>query len=232
MKNIIKRRLSYKIGYMNRSYKKPLVVIRCTTYNHEAYIRDALDGFVMQQTNFPFVAVVHDDASTDNTAAIIREYASRYPEVILPIYETENQYSKHDGSLRRIMNNACTATGAKYIALCEGDDYWTDPSKLQKQVDFLEAHPEYSLCFHNAIVHYENKNIDDHLFADLQTREYSEKEIADGWITATASFLFRQSVYHSKYYTEYTRSDKFIVGDYPLMMSLLGEGRAFALEQP
>ena len=130
--------------------KQPLVAIRCITYNHGSYIRDALDGFVMQQTDFSFVAIVHDDASTDNTAAIIREYASRYPDIILPIYETENQYSKHDGSLRRIMNNACAATGAKYIALCEGDDYWTDPLKLQKQVDFLESHPDYSLCFHNA----------------------------------------------------------------------------------
>lgn len=128
---------------------KPLVVIRCITYNHEPFIRDALEGFVMQKTSFPFVAVVHDDASTDGTASIIREYAEKYPNIIKPIYETENQYSKRDGSLRRIMNEACDATGAKYIAFCEGDDYWIDPLKLQKQVDFLEANPEYGMCYTN-----------------------------------------------------------------------------------
>ncbi len=101
----------------------------------------------MQKTNFPFVAIVHDDASTDGTAAIIKEYAEKYPDIIKPIYETENQYSKRDGSLTRIMKEACEATGAKYIAMCEGDDYWTDPLKLQKQVDFLESHPDYGMCY-------------------------------------------------------------------------------------
>lgn len=126
---------------------KPIVAIRCITYNHEPYIRDALEGFVMQKTDFPFVAIVHDDASTDGTAAIIREYAAKYPDIITPIYETENQYSKGDGSIGRIMQEAQNATGAKYIAMCEGDDYWTDPLKLQKQVDFLESHPDYGMCY-------------------------------------------------------------------------------------
>lgn len=126
---------------------RPLMVsIRCTVYNHERYLRDCLNGFVMQKTNFRFEAIVHDDASTDGSAAIIREYAEKYPEIIKPIYETENQYSKHDDSLRRIMNEH---THGKYIAFCEGDDYWTDPLKLQKQVDFLEANPDYGACYTN-----------------------------------------------------------------------------------
>lgn len=129
--------------------KDVLVVIRCITYNHEPYIRKALDGFVMQKTNFPFVAIVHDDASKDKTATIIKEYAERYPNVIKPLYEKENQYSKKDGSLTQIMSKACVATGAKYIAICEGDDYWTDSLKLQKQVDFLESHSEYGLVHTN-----------------------------------------------------------------------------------
>ena len=116
-----------------------LVVISCITFNHEPYIRDCLDGFVMQKTNFKFVAIVHDDASTDKTADIIREYEAKYPDIIKPIYETDNQYSKRDGSLDKIMNDAIDATGAKYVACCEGDDYWIDPYKLQKQVDVLEA---------------------------------------------------------------------------------------------
>ena len=122
-----------------------LVAIKCLVYNHEPYLRDCLEGFVMQQTNFPFVAIVHDDSSTDSSAAIIREYEAKYPNIIKPIYETENQYSKRDGSLGRIMNAAVDATGAKYVAMCEGDDYWTDPLKLQKQVDFLESHIDYGL---------------------------------------------------------------------------------------
>jgi glycosyltransferase involved in cell wall biosynthesis len=126
---------------------KPLVAINCLVYNHEPYLRDCLEGFVMQQTNFPFVAIVHDDASTDGSAAIIREYEEKYPHIFKPIYETENQYSKRDGSLDRIMDEAINTTGAKYVAMCEGDDYWTDPLKLQKQVDFLEANPEYGLCY-------------------------------------------------------------------------------------
>ena len=126
---------------------RPLMVsIRCLVYNHEPYLRQCLDGFVMQKTNFRFEAIVHDDASTDNSAAIIREYAEKYPDIIKPIIETENQYSKHDGSLRRIMDEACKG---KYIACCEGDDYWTDPLKLQKQVDYLEAHPECGLVYTN-----------------------------------------------------------------------------------
>ena len=128
--------------------KDVLVSIRCITYNHAPYIRQCLDGFVMQKTNFRFEAIVHDDASTDGTADIVREYAEKYPEIIKPIIETENQYSKHDGSIQRIMN-AAIAPSARYVAVCEGDDYWIDPYKLQKQVDFLEGHPEYVLVYTN-----------------------------------------------------------------------------------
>lgn len=134
-----------------------LVCIRCITYNHEKYIRDALEGFVMQKTDFRFEAIVHDDASTDGTAAIVKEYAEKYPDIIKPIFETENQYSKHDGSLQRIMNDAIHPD-AKYIAFCEGDDYWTDPYKLQKQVDFLEKNPDYAICFHPVKVYIQNEN--------------------------------------------------------------------------
>lgn len=123
------------------------VAIRCTVYNHEPYLRECLEGFVMQKTNFPFVAIIHDDASTDNSVVIIREYAEKYPDIIKPIFETENQYSKHDGSHRRIMNEAIRKTGCKYVAMCEGDDYWIDPYKLQKQVDFLESQPNVGLCY-------------------------------------------------------------------------------------
>ncbi|MDY6373085.1 MAG: glycosyltransferase [Bacteroidales bacterium] len=121
---------------------KPLVAIHCLVYNHEPYLRRCIDGFVRQRTNFPFVAIVHEDASTDKSADIIREYERKYPNIIKPIYETENQYSKPDGRLIFIMQDAILASGAKYVAICEGDDFWTDPLKLQKQVDILENNPQ------------------------------------------------------------------------------------------
>jgi glycosyltransferase involved in cell wall biosynthesis len=135
-----------------------LVAIHCLVYNHEPYLRDCLEGFVMQQTSFPFVAIVHDDASTDGSTAIIREYEEKYPDIIKPIYETENQWRKPDGSLGRIMNAAIDATGAKYVAMCEGDDYWTDPLKLQKQVDFLESHPDYVMCWQQCKFYLQTEN--------------------------------------------------------------------------
>lgn len=123
------------------------VSIICNAYNHEAYIADALEGFVMQKTTFPFEVLVHDDASTDNTAQIIREYEKKYPQLIKPIYETENQYSKRDGSVARIQYGRARGD---YIALCEGDDYWTDPLKLQKQFDAMERNPQVDMCAHQA----------------------------------------------------------------------------------
>jgi len=123
-----------------------LVSIRCIAYNQEKYIRKCLEGIVMQKTNFRFEAIVHDDASTDGTAAVIQEYVKKYPDIIKAIYEKENQYSKHDGSISRIMANAISPN-VKYIAYCEGDDYWIDPLKLQKQIDILETHSDVSLVY-------------------------------------------------------------------------------------
>ena len=121
-----------------------LVSIICNTYNHESYIRDALESFVMQKTDFAYEVLVHDDASTDGTADIVREYEKKYPDLIKPIYQTENQYSK--GVTVSDINRK-RAKG-KYMAVCEGDDYWTDPYKLQKQYDAMERHPEVDMCAH------------------------------------------------------------------------------------
>lgn len=143
---------------MEQNFKRqqPLMVtIRCIAYNQEAYIRDCLEGFVMQKTNFRFEAIVHDDASTDGTAAIIKEYAEKYPDIIKPILETENQYSKHDGSLVRIMDEH---THGKYVAFCEGDDYWIDPLKLQKQVDLLESNPDVGMVYTGFKRYYQKEN--------------------------------------------------------------------------
>lgn len=130
----------------NLKNTEPLVSIDCLTYNHEAYIRDALEGFLMQKTDFPFEILIHDDASTDQTANIIREYEKKYPGIIKPIYQKENQYSKE---VNITTDFQYSRAKGKYIAICEGDDYWTDPYKLQKQVDFLETHPNYGLVHSN-----------------------------------------------------------------------------------
>ena len=126
-----------------RNEVKPLVSICCVTYNHEPYIRDCLEGFIMQQTNFPFEVLIHDDASTDGTADIIREYEAKYPGIIKPIYQTENQYSKGVDVGKLVLDKV----QGKYVAICEGDDFWCDPQKLQIQFDFMESHADYSACF-------------------------------------------------------------------------------------
>lgn len=176
-----------------------LLCINCMAYNHETYIRKCLEGFVMQKTNFKFVAIVHDDASNDKTAEIIREYETKFPEIIRPIFERENQYSKHDGSLDTIMNAAIDFTQAKYVALCDGDDYWTDPYKLQKQVDFLEGHENYSLCCHRYRIYNElSREWELDYVAGLFEEKpegfsFTAKDNFYCWITKTMSLVYRRS---------------------------------------
>lgn len=131
--------------------KNVLVSVVCTAYNHEKYIRSALDGFVMQKTDFAFEVLVHDDASTDKTAEIIKEYAEKYPNIIIPTLQTENQYSKKISISNTFL---LPKAKGKYIAFCEGDDFWTDENKLQLQVGFLEENPDYVACVHNTTFHY------------------------------------------------------------------------------
>ena len=207
---------------------KPLVAIHCLVYNHEPYLYDCLEGFVMQQTNFPFVAIVHDDASTDNSAAIIREYEEKYPDIIKPIYETENQYSKHDGSLGRVMNAAIEATGAKYVAMCEGDDYWTDPLKLQKQVDFMEANPEYSMCFHGAEIKNETDTKIITTCQNIEDKEYFTNDIFPGWVVPTASVVYRRSMVDGFPPLKQTNWMKY--GDIVLFLKCTHTGRVWGMK--
>ncbi|MEA5127276.1 MAG: glycosyltransferase [Proteiniphilum sp.] len=127
----------------------PFVSINCITYNHEKYIKETIEGFLRQKTTFPIEILIHDDASTDKTAEIIREYGSKYPSLIKPIYQTENQYSKRDGTIGRIQRNRAKG---KYYTVCEGDDYWADPLKLQKQIEYMESHPECGITATSAYI--------------------------------------------------------------------------------
>lgn len=201
-----------------------MVTIRCLAYNQEPYIRQCLDGFVMQKTDFRFEAIVHDDASTDGTAAIIREYAEQYPDIIKPIFETENQYSKRDGSIRRIMNEH---TRGKYVAICEGDDYWIDPLKLQKQVDFLEGNPEYTMCFNRTIYYSEKtkKYIKENVaYSKSQTAHLKDIIQKGGTFISTCSIVYRHSLQNESY-PNYCK--KCLIGDYPLQIYCAIKGRVY-----
>lgn len=117
----------------------PLVSIVCDVYNHEPFLRQCLDGFVEQETSFSYEILIHDDASTDRSTSIIHEYHARYPDLFNPVYQTENQYSK---GVQIWASIQFPRANGKYIAICEGDDFWIDPHKLQKEVDILELNPE------------------------------------------------------------------------------------------
>jgi len=154
--------------------EKPIVSILCTAYNHERFIEDALEGFLIQETDFPFEILIHDDASIDKTADIIRQYEAKYPRLIKPIYQTENQYSKGNkpGKINR------KRAKGPYIARCEGDDYWTDPNKLQIQVGFLEKNPDYVISGHDAFVIDENGNkIKESELAGKHKRDFSTEDL-------------------------------------------------------
>lgn len=207
---------------INKEERPLMVTIRCITYNHEPYIRQCLEGFIMQKTNFRFEAIVHDDASTDETAKIIREYAEKYPDIIKPIFETENQYSKLDGSIQRIMSEHIHG---KYVAMCEGDDYWIDPLKLQKQVDFLESNPEYSMCAHNAFVFYQQKN-DVCLFNKTSySGELPVHDAIHAWKIPTASILVLSEV--AKEYPSWLAV--IYSGDYSLILRTLLKGKIYLI---
>lgn len=168
---------------------KPVVSICCITYNHEPYIEDALEGFLIQETDFPFEILIHDDASTDRTAEIIREYEIKYPKLFKPIYQVENQYSKGNRATM-IVFPLCLG---KYIAVCEGDDYWCDPTKLIKQVGCLENNEDIIISSHDAFVVDENgSKIKDSKLPERYKRNYSGEELKKGkaWIL-TMNWMMR-----------------------------------------
>ncbi|WP_271424742.1 glycosyltransferase family 2 protein [Aequorivita sinensis] len=210
----------------------PLVSITCITYNHESYIRECLEGFLMQKTNFEYEILIHDDASTDKTADIIREYEKKYPGIIKPIYQVENQYSQ---GVRGIFAkyNFSRAKG-KYIAMCEGDDYWTDPYKLQKQVDFLEENEDCAMVFTNAEVIIEDDGEKSNSIRGLreikESRFFSDIEILEHWTVPTASVIFR-SIYIDEKYSKILSNKNFMFGDIVLFLHLSTKGELFGMKE-
>lgn len=225
----------------------PLVFVRCMTFNQSQYIKDALDGFVMQETNFPYICCIIDDASTDGEQEIINKYCEEYfdfQEKDAYQYDETDDYIRY--FVRHKTNRNCFflivnlkynhysikktklpyytewSDKAKYYALCEGDDYWIDPLKLQKQVDFMEAHPKHSLCYCNNIRIFPDGH------QEMQPRYPSTKEICPiedlilegGGAMSTHTMFYRQELY----VPYYTWAKGCPVGDLPMMLSLAAKG--------
>lgn len=207
----------------------PLISVCCVTYNHESYITQTLDGFLMQKTTFSFEVIVHDDCSTDGTADIIREYQQKYPDIIKPIFQQENQYSKGIRTiLASFMYPKCLGT---YIAICEGDDYWIDENKLQMQVDFLEQNPAYTMCFHSVIHHFENGSKADEEFFKLENRDYTAQEIVRKWIIPTGSVCFHKKYIETEFYQTLIADKRFIFGDIILFLTMAKEGKIYGMNK-
>lgn len=208
---------------MNKD-KNIKVSVVCLVYNHGKYLRDCLEGIVRQKTDFSFEAIIHDDCSTDDSVEIINEYAVKYPTIIRPILEEVNLYSKHNGSLRRAVDKEVKG---EYVALCEGDDFWTDPIKLQMQVDFLDLHPDYTLCFHNVhIIIESNRRQFVKIYSHLKTGDYSANEIIYKWTVPTCSAVMRSECYIERPYDR-----NFVVGDNVIWMNCCHYGKAYCINE-
>lgn len=201
-----------------------LVTVKCTVFNHEPYLRKCLDGFVMQRTNFKFKVLVHDDASTDNSALIIKEYAEKYPKIIVPMFEEQNQYKL--GGFYRIIDIMNRCILGKYIAICEGDDFWIDEFKLQKQVDYMENHKECGL-----------------VYTRMKQLNQETGQISPGWAhqanfediisgdnpISTPTTLIRRSLY-DEFYAKNIVSADWKMADYPLWIYLAHQSKIRCLE--
>lgn len=171
--------------------RAPLVSICCTTFNHKDYIGQCLEGFLDQETDFDYEILIHDDASTDGTIEIINEFEKRFPNKIKPLIQEDNQYSKGIKSINPTFNYP-RARG-KYIALCEGDDRWIDSKKLQRQVDFLEANPDYSLTFTGCRIEKASGEVKVIDYGNEILSYDGENYFSSGVFITTASMLFRRS---------------------------------------
>lgn len=206
-----------------------MVSVYCPTYNHKKYLSRCLDSIVAQKTSFPFEIIVRDDASTDGTSDIIKTYQAQYPDRIVPLILSENHFSQ--GLSLVAFEKAFRLMRGKYIAVCEGDDFWTDENKLQKQVDFMESHPDHSLCGHASFCADENGTfIKDKFFRPKQEScDLTMEEIIGSWSMPTCSLFYRKSC----------RTDIIIPfqgdcinGDYAQMVYFALKGKVYYLDEP
>ncbi|MFA8434749.1 MAG: glycosyltransferase [Marinifilaceae bacterium] len=198
---------------------QPLVSVKTITYNHALYIRECIEGVLMQKTNFPFEFIIGDDCSTDGTTKIVNEYAQKYPGTIRLVSSSEN-VGAHENDKRTY--NACQG---KYIALCEGDDYWTDPMKLQKQFDFMETHPDYGMV-HTS---YSNKvgllMVRDVLkYKNIPEGEVFQDLILNNFVV-TATVFMRRSLLQDIQVNDFIIEKNWAMGDYPMWLELAARSK-------
>lgn len=228
-----------------------LVRVHCMTYNHASFIEDAMNGFCMQETTFPFVCTIVDDASTDGEQEVIKKYLENHfslnDDKVVRNEETNDYYltfAQHNSNrncyfavvLLKYNHYRKKAkspyieewtNNSKYIAMCEGDDYWTVSDKLQRQVDFLESHNDYSMCFHGANIIVDSGRFGEsrlHQFDNLETREYTAEELAKKWIIPTQSMVYRATIKAPK-------DSRFIVGDLILRNQCAKEGKVYCFQE-
>lgn len=194
-----------------------LLSVCLITYNHEKYIRQAIDSIIMQQVGFEWELVIADDFSKDATREILLDYKNKYPKLIKLILQEKNVGPGQN------FNDLISSANSKYIAYIEGDDYWTNPNKLQKQVDFLEKNHDYSLCFHNAIL--KQKDQSESNFAILENRQYFGHEILQNWLVHTGSIVFRNSL-------PMITNPKYYYGDIILLLYAADIGKIWCFEEP
>lgn len=199
-----------------------LASVNVITYNHINYIVETLEGILKQKTDFLFDVVICDDYSTDGTRSILETYKRNYPDKIILRLREKNlglKYNYFDNI------NACSG---KYVAICEGDDFWTNENKLQQQIDFLEAHQDYSMCFQNAVeLHdYKGHPKTTNSFSQVETREYQGEEILSNWLIPTASVVFRKN---GRF--EFRYLDDFLFYDIVLFLRLCEQGRIYCMNE-
>lgn len=204
----------------------PLLSIKCMSFNHEKYISQCIEGFLIQKTTFPFEILIHDDCSTDGTESIVKEYEKKFPQIIKGIYETENQWQKGGGAHHTKID---AAMKGKYIAICEGDDYWIDENKLQMQVDFLENNPEYGMCYTKAKQYLQN------------SQKFTKKPFGSGFDgfedllkngnrIPTLTTVYRKDLL-DRYQKEIQPNNKgWLMGDYPMWLYFSYESKIKFIE--
>lgn len=200
----------------------PILTVYCLAYNHGKYIRKTLEGFVNQKTDYKYKVVVHDDASTDDTAQIIKEYADKFPDIIFPIFQTVNQYSQ---GISIMQNFILPRLEGKYIAICEGDDFWCDENKLQIQIEYMENNPDCSFCGHNTeLIDADDNCVKRYKNPYLNDCDYSVNDIIESGGSAlihTSAFMYRKE-FRLNFPKEFLLKG---VGDYPLSIYLATCGR-------
>ena len=206
------------------------VSIICLVYNHEPYLRKCLEGFVNQKCNFEYEVLIHDDASTDNSASIIREYEEKYPEIIKPIYQKENQHSK---GVKITATFLYPKAQGEYLAWCEGDDYWTNENKLQKQVDFLDSHSEYIACAHKYdVINKEGDKVDKITFGYYENEgvytldDFQKYEMPSQLATFVYRNIFTKNIEKYRFFDDAT-----LPGDMKAVLFMLLHGNIYRLNE-